>query len=124
MKMPTLLLLTAAPTNRLAWHALELAKALKARQQQLSVFFYQDAVHVANQLNWHPADDRSLSNEWLSLGIDLPVCVSAALYRGITDQDNATRHQLPTANLITGFRLTGLGELADAMLHTQRIIQL
>lgn len=122
--MATLLLLSSAPTNRLAWHAFDLANFLLSQQQKISVFFYQDAVHVANQLNWRPTDEPSLSQRWLSLGIDLPVCVSAALHRGITDQDNALRHQLATVNLISGFRLTGLGELADAMLETKRIIQL
>lgn len=122
--MPTLLLLMSAPTSHLAWHAVDLAKVLISKQEKISVFFYQDAVHIANQLSWRPADEPSLSQQWLTLGIDLPVCVSAALYRGVTDEDNAIRHQLPAANLIAGFRLTGLGELTDAMLNATRTIQL
>lgn len=122
--MITLLLLTTHPTERLAWHSFELAQSLLKKQQKISVFFYQNAVHVANGLNWRPTDELSLSDKWRSLHIDLPVCVSAALARGITDQDNADRHNLPKTNLESGFRLTGLGELADAMLNADKIIQL
>lgn len=122
--MITLLLLTSPPTSRLSWHAYMLAYSLIEKNQQVRVFFYQDAVQIANNILWRPADEPALSEKWLSLGIDLPVCVSAALARGITDQDNALRHELPQHNLIAGFRLTGLGELADAMLNAHRVIQL
>jgi tRNA 2-thiouridine synthesizing protein D len=122
--MTTLLLLTSAPTSRLAWHACELARTMLNQQQDLLVFFYQDAVQVANQLTWRPADEPVLAKKWSSLNIDLPICVTAALARGITDEDNAKRHQLTHTNLAQGFRMAGLGELADAMLKANRIIQL
>lgn len=122
--MTTLLLLTSAPTSRLAWHAYELARTMINQQQALLVFFYQDAVQVANQLTWRPADESALAKKWSSLNIDLPICVTAALARGITDEDNAKRHHLARTNLAQGFRMAGLGELADAMLKASRIIQL
>ena len=121
--MSTLLLITAAPTSIHAWHALGLAQALQAEDQEFRVFFYQDGVQVANNLQWVPDDQRNLSVEWQKLSIRLPVCVSAALARGITDQENAKRHQIPAANLAKGFELVGLGELADAVQSTDRIIQ-
>lgn len=121
--MSTLLLITAAPTSIHAWHALGLAQALKAKNQTFRVFFYQDAVQVANSLQWVPDDQRNLSVEWQKLAIRLPVCVSAALTRGITDQENAKRHQIQTYNLADGFELVGLGELADAVQSTERLIQ-
>ena len=40
--MSTLLLITAAPSSIHAWHALGLAQALKAKDQEFRVFFYQD----------------------------------------------------------------------------------
>ncbi len=78
---------------------------------------------VANTLNWYPDDQRQLTKEWQKLGIHLPVCVSAALARGITDQDNAERHQLTQFNLASGFELVGLGEFADAVQNTLRLVQ-
>ena len=121
--MSTLLLITAAPTSVLAWHAFGLAQALHAQQEQLQLFFYQDGVQVANELQWFPDDQRNLKHEWQQLGIRLPVCVSAALARGITDSDNAQRHSLQHHNLAQGFELVGLGELADAVQNCSRLIQ-
>ena len=121
--MSTLLLITCAPSSIHAWHALGLAQALHQKQQAFRVFFYQDAVMVANALQWQPDDQRRLHQEWQKLGIRLPVCVSAALARGITDHDNAKRHQLTQTNLAEGFELVGLGELADAVQSCQRLVQ-
>lgn len=123
VSMPTLLLITSAPSSIHAWHALGLAQALKAKNQDFRIFFYQDGVTVANNLQWVPDDQRNLSSEWQKLNIRLPVCVSAALARGITDAENAQRHHIHTHNLATGFELVGLGELADAVQSAERLIQ-
>ena len=122
--MTTLLLLTEAPTRPLAWHAVTLAQQLLQHGTLVRVFFYQDAVLIANALRWQPADEPSLADAWRQLAIDLPVCVSAALYRGVTDADNAARHALGSHNLAQGFRLTGLGELAEYTLDADRVIHL
>ena len=121
--MSTLLLITSAPTSIHAWHALGLALALQHKNEAFRVFFYQDGVAVANELQWVPDDQRNLKTEWQKLGIRLPVCVSAALARGICDAENAKRHQLSQHNLAKGFELVGLGELADAVQSTERLIQ-
>ena len=121
--MNTLLLITSAPSSIIAWHALGLAQALHKKCENFSVFFYQDGVQVANDLQWFPDDQRNLKQEWQKLNIRLPVCVSAALARGITDADNAQRHSLQQHNLAQGFELVGLGELADAVQSCSRLIQ-
>lgn len=122
--MNILLLLTEPPHHPLAWHAVQLAEKLLQQNVIVRVFFYQDAVSVANALRWQPADEPNLADAWRKLAIDLPVCVSAALYRGVTDADNATRHGLNSHNLAQGFRLTGLGELAEYTLDADRVIHL
>lgn len=121
--MSTLLLITSAPTSIHAWHALGLAQALKDKNEHFRVFFYQDGVYVANDLQWVPDDQRHLNKEWQKLKIRLPVCVSAALARGISDAENAKRHQIHQHNLASGFELVGLGELADAVQSADRLIQ-
>ena len=126
--MPILLLLTSSPDTPQAITALQLAQALARRPDELSLFFYQDAVLLANALRWQPADRLDLAAGWVQLarehGLDLPVCVSAALQRGIADAEQAARHQLTGANLRDGFRLTGLGELIERMQQAQRVIRL
>jgi tRNA 2-thiouridine synthesizing protein D len=119
----TLLLMTAAPHTRLAYHALKLAQTMQQKQHAFEVFFYQDAVAIANLQLWHAEDEMNLAVEWQKLGIPLPVCVSAALSRGISDAENAARHHLQYANLAPGFSLTGLGTLADAISHAQHLLQ-
>lgn len=121
--MSTLILITSAPTSVHAWHALGLAQALHDQQAPFLVFFYQDGVSVANALQWVPDDQRHLTHAWQALDIRLPVCVSAALARGITDQENAQRHNIQQHNLAEKFELVGLGELADAVQSAQRLIQ-
>ena len=119
-----LLLLTEPMTSPLAWHGVALAKELINQNQTVEVFFYQDAASIANRLNWRPSDEPNLTSEWQKLPIERRVCVSTALVRGVTDQDNATRHDLSTENIAEGFNLVGLGELADLMLQATRVIHL
>ena len=121
--MSTLLLITSSPTSMMAWHGFGLAQALQNKHEEFRVFFYQDGVQVANDLQWFPDDQRNLKLEWQKLGVRLPVCVSAALARGITDASNAQRHSLQQHHLAQGFELVGLGELADAVQSCSRLIQ-
>ncbi|GAC1378129.1 MAG: sulfurtransferase complex subunit TusD [Aquirhabdus sp.] len=122
--MSILLLLTEPMTSPLAWHGVALAKELIHQNQTVEVFFYQDAAGIANRLNWRPSDEPNLTTEWQSLPIERRVCVSTALARGVTDQDNATRHDLSSENIADGFNLVGLGELADLMLQATRVVHL
>lgn len=105
------------------YYALRLAQAYKNKQYRVSVFFYQDAVSIANQLNWQTDDQLNLQQQWQSLGIDLPVCVSASLTRGISDDENAQRHHLNQANLAQGFQLVGLGVLSDLITQADKVLQ-
>lgn len=122
--MSVFLLLTEPMTSPLAWHGVALAKELINQNEAVDVFFYQDAASIANRLNWRPSDEANLTSEWQRLAIERRVCVSTALVRGVTDLDNATRHDLSSENLAEGFNLVGLGELADLMLKATRVIHL
>ncbi len=79
------------------------------------VFFYHDGVNNATKLTEPPQDDRHIVNRWSKLaeehGVDLVVCVAAAMRRGIRDE-----------NLATGFRISGLGQLVEAGTLTDRLI--
>jgi tRNA 2-thiouridine synthesizing protein D len=89
--------------------------ALAAGHEVMRVFFYHDGVYNATRLTEPPQDDRHIVNRWSSLkekhGVDLVVCVAAALRRGIKDEV-----------LAPGFRISGLGQLVDAGIKADRTV--
>ena len=138
-----LLLITADPSHPLAHIALRYARTyLRAvstnieghdnnlsasHHAPLNIFFYADAANTANRLRWQSADQLNITQEWQNLAeqyqLTLPVCVSTALSRGISDSENSARHQLDSENLASGFKLVGLSELAMMMQDNCRLIQ-
>lgn len=108
--------------------ALQFARALLAAGHELvSVFFYREGVYNANQLTSPASDEFDLVRAWQSLheqhGVELHICVAAALRRGVSDTNEAQRLGLPAANLNDGFSLSGLGALAQAALTCDRMVQ-
>ncbi|MBA0194276.1 sulfurtransferase complex subunit TusD [Pectobacterium carotovorum] len=108
--------------------ALQFAQALLAEGHRLkSVFFYREGVLNANQLTSPANDEFDLVRAWQQLGethqVALNVCVAAALRRGVTDAQQAAQLSLAGANLQSGFVLSGLGELAQSVLTSDRVIQ-
>jgi tRNA 2-thiouridine synthesizing protein D len=90
------------------------------------VFFYHDAVHTASSLSTPPQDDINFTQNWQALAqqyqIDLVVCIAAALKRGLLNQQEATRYDKPSFNLAEGFEISGLGQLVDAAVMSDRLI--
>ena len=84
-----------------------------------SVFFYQEAVLVANKFNSPPSDEPQVANYWKDLSdlhaIELQTCVAASFRRGILDSHEAQQQDFVTHNLHESFKITGLGQLAAAM---------
>jgi len=89
--------------------------ALEKGHEIMRVFFYHDGVNNASKLTEPPQDDRNIVNRWGKLheehGVDLVVCVAAALRRGIKEE-----------NLAKGFRISGLGQLVEAGIQTDRTV--
>ena len=79
------------------------------------VFFYHDGVNNANALSEPQSDDRNLVKLWGELaeshGVDLVVCIAAALRRGIKEDI-----------LASGFRISGLGQLVEAGIDNDRLM--
>lgn len=137
MTTNTTLLITKDPSHPLAHLALRYAQALlndeadktkadNSHQPNLQLFFYADAAPLANRLRWQSADQLDLTQAWQTLAaehnITLPICVSTALSRGVSDSDNSARHQLSGDNLASGFELVGLSELAMMLQTHSRLI--
>lgn len=89
--------------------------ALETGHQVIRVFFYNDGVYNANRLSEPPSDEPDVVGLWSELarghGIDLVVCVAAALRRGVSDEI-----------LAQGFRIAGLGQLVEAAVDADRTI--
>jgi len=89
--------------------------ALEKGHEIYRVFFYYDGVNNANKLSEPQADDRDLVKLWSALAeehkVDLVVCVAAALRRGLKDEI-----------LAPGFRISGLGQLIEAGIQSDRLV--
>lgn len=122
------LLILEAPWSRGASHtALRFAQAALQRGHGISrVFFYGDGVHNGSALATPPQDEADLVAAWrefaLANGIELVVCVAAALRRGVLDEGERDRYGKAAANLDPAFVLSGLGQLAAAALEADRIL--
>lgn len=102
------------------YHALQFAQAvLKAGHQIVSVFFYQNGVTQANCLVNLPGDELNLQQEWQLFAkqhtIDLIICASASLRRGIISEQEAKQYQLAHWNLGSSFIMGGLTELVSGI---------
>ena len=101
--------------------------ALSEGHELASIFFYREGVYNANQLTAPASDEFDLVRAWQTLnqehGVELHICVAAALRRGVTDEAEANRLGLAAANLQPGFSLSGLGALAEAALTCDRVVQ-
>lgn len=108
--------------------ALLFAQAVIAEGHTLSyVFFYREGVLNANLLTTPAGDEVDIVRAWQKLheeqGVELHICVAAALRRGIVDEAQARQNALPVSNLQAGFTLSGLGALAEASLTCERMVQ-
>lgn len=96
--------------------ALAFAHAVLDRGHELlRVFFYFDGVRNADRLAMPAGDERNLPREWSLLaaerGVELVVCITAGQRRGLRE-----------ANLAPGFRISGLGQLVEAVARADRLV--
>lgn len=123
-------LLVTGPSygTQAASDAYRFAQAVLEQGHVLShVFFYQEGVHNANYLVAPASDETNLQQSWVTLaqtqGLRLDVCVAAALRRGVCDAVSAAQADLSQWNLAEPFYLSGLGQLAEAVLTADRVVQ-
>ncbi len=100
--------------------------ALEAGHEIHRVFFYHDGVNNATMYSVPPQDDRNLQQLWSALGakydLDIIVCVAAAQRRGIMDESESKKHGKGHANLAAGFQISGLGQLIEAGVQSDRLL--
>lgn len=90
------------------------------------VFFSGDGVWIGTGLAQPPQDEVDLYQGWIELAqdqhVELVVCISACLRRGILNQSEADRYEKPAHNLPPEFVLSGLGQLVEAGLESDRMV--
>ena len=100
--------------------------ALENGHEVVRVFFYHDGVNVATRLSIPPQDERNLQQNWSALAkehsIDLVVCIAAAQRRGLLDENEARRQGKDADNIAEGFRISGLGQLIEMGIITDRLM--
>ena len=117
-----------APTSsRAPTSALRFAQAAVARGHTLArVFFYYDAVAIANALVVAPQGEPDIAAEWSAFsqahGVELVACIAASLRRGIVDAAEAARYELRAHNLREPFQLLGLGQFVEMAASADRLI--
>ncbi|MEX2367025.1 MAG: sulfurtransferase complex subunit TusD [Pseudohongiellaceae bacterium] len=100
--------------------------ALESGHGIYRLFFYLDGVHNGSALAVPPQDEVHIPRAWQTLilehQIDAVVCAASALKRGLLDAGEAERYDRMGASLLDGFLISGLGQLVDASLNSDRVI--
>nr|VFK12349.1 MAG: tRNA 2-thiouridine synthesizing protein D [Candidatus Kentron sp. LPFa]VFK14337.1 MAG: tRNA 2-thiouridine synthesizing protein D [Candidatus Kentron sp. LPFa]VFK28562.1 MAG: tRNA 2-thiouridine synthesizing protein D [Candidatus Kentron sp. LPFa] len=100
--------------------------ALEKGHEVFRVFFYHDGVNNGTRLTTPPQDDRNITVRWQELGekydLDLVICIAAAQRRGIVDEEEMKRQGKDSNNIAPGFRISGLGQLIEAGIQSDRLI--
>ena len=100
--------------------ALNFAQATVRKSHQIqTVFFYKDAVAIANESFQIPKDELNIQQEWINFAtaanVQLNICVGASHRRGIAT--SSTGEIAPTA-----FNVIGLGVFIEHVRSSDRIV--
>ncbi len=100
--------------------------ALENGHEIFRVFFYHDGVNNGTRYAIPPQDDRNITQQWTELQekykLDLVICIAAAQRRGILDENEAKRQGKSGDNIAAGFRISGLGQLIEAGIESDRLV--
>lgn len=100
--------------------------ALEKGHEVYRVFFYHDGVNNGTRLTTPPQDDRNITVRWAELAekynLDLVICIAAAQRRGIVDKEEKERQGKDADNIAPGFRISGLGQLIEAGIQSDRLM--
>lgn len=123
----SLVIQASAQKHEIAQSALQFAEALIRNQHQIyRVFFYGEGVLLANECSVFPQDEMDIHSAWRSFiaaqKIDAVVCIAAGLRRGVINSNESTRYQKNSVTLAPEYELSGLGQLIDASVHSDRLI--
>ena len=125
--MYSLVVYGAPYSSEAAATALDFARAALNRQHHIyRLFFFAEGVLNANRLAAVSQDEVNLQRQWHQLieehAVDSVVCVSSAIRRGILDRNESARHEHDAVTLYESSTIGGLGQLVDALLNSDRLV--
>lgn len=122
------LVITGAPYSTQAPQtALAFARATVAAGHRIDrVFLYGDGVYLASNLASPPSDEANWSQQWRAFLEEKVVpgvaCIASALRRGIVNDNEKQRYELPASNIAAPFSIAGLGEWVEGVARSDRVI--
>tara|TARA_R110002110_G_scaffold14698_1_gene67601 strand:- start:17412 stop:17804 length:393 start_codon:yes stop_codon:yes gene_type:complete len=122
------LLVMSNPANgQSAATAAQFARAVLERGHSIArIFFLDDGVYNAAANTVMPQDEHSVMCDWQWLAtqhnVELVICVSSALRRGMLDTSEATRHEKLASSIDPLFVISGLGQLIEAAQQSDRMV--
>lgn len=120
------LLINAGPDSAAAGTALAFATALLARHHTLyRLFFYRSGVLLARPVD-EPTASLPLERSWQQLiekhRLDAVVCITAAVRAGLISEAESRSGASEFSGITRGFEVSGLGQWADAMANSDRVL--
>ena len=115
-------------TSQAAATALQFTRTLLDEGHEIyRLFFFSDGVQNTNRLAVTPQDEINIPAEWHTLitnyELESVACVSSAIRRGILNQQEADRYEMEFSTLFESSEIAGLGQLVDAALQSDRLVQ-
>jgi len=120
------LVITGAPwSSQAPQSALAFARELLVAGHRIDrVFLYGEGVLLASALATPPSDEVNWPKQWADFladnAIHATVCIASALRRGIIDDTEQARYELPGNNLLEPFGIAGLG--VEGNVKSDRVI--
>lgn len=90
------------------------------------VFFLDEGTSSGSRMAVFPQDEADRLNPWIELAethkVELVLCISSALKRGILNETEAERYEKAAATAHPAFVISGLGQLIDAAASSDRLM--
>lgn len=123
----SLLVLSSPVSGHCARTAAAFAHSAIARGHTVRrVFFLDDGVYNGTAAAIFPQDEAPRIQPWIALSdehaVELVLCISSALKRGVLDPAESERHEKNGATMHPAFSIGGLGLLVDASAHSDRLL--
>lgn len=121
-------LVLASPNSGLGARSAALfVQAALARGHTIErVFFMDDGCYASSDHRVMPQDEPDAMQLWADLAqehqLDLVICISSAVKRGLLDAEQAKRYDAAAATTHSAFTISGLGQLVDATSKSDRVI--